>query len=65
MPRPLRWLALRLGLLLSILAVTLLTPLILFYSLMPVGCREKVSGIVATYARSRIPALSHILSAEV
>ena len=64
MPRPLRWLAFRLGLLFSILALNLLAPLVLFYSLIPVGHREKVSGFVAAYARSRIPALSRVLSIE-
>ncbi len=58
-PTSLRWLALRLGLLLSVLALTLLAPLLPFYTLVPAGCREKVSRYVTSCLPSRVPAFLH------
>ncbi len=63
-PASLRWLALRLGLLSSILALTLLAPLLPLYALVPAGCREKVSRYVAASLRSRVPVLSRVMKTE-
>ena len=60
----LRWLALRLGRLLSILALTLLAPLLLFYTLVPAGWREKMSRYVAACLRFRVPVLSRVMKTE-
>ena len=61
---PFRWLALRLGLLFSILALTLLAPLLPFYVSVPADYREKASRYVTILFRFRVPAFSHVLNTE-